>query len=318
MSFVLNPILPTAVLILLGILLIGAALLLKTKTLKIFGIIVAGLLVIVGLRPMVPDGESTAYHDNLDLIFVMDNTLSMLAEDYNGSSRRIDAVINDVQYITKQLPGTYYSLISFSNESTINLRSTTDTNAVATAVKTLHQTDAFYARGSTITIFKDDLAKLLQASVKKNERRRVVFIFTDGENTSEESLVSLSDLRQYIDDGAVLGYGTAQGGKMKVDEYGDGVYSYLEYYDENFYKTTAVSKIDETNLQKLATDLGVDYIHMQKSSDLDAKLADLLALRNLDEGGTELVYADLYYYFCWPLLGVLLAMLYLAKREYAL
>jgi Ca-activated chloride channel family protein len=155
---------------------IGAAMIwlafsMPTKMLKILGICTVVLIIVIGLRPMLPNGEDVTFKNNVDVIFVMDGTLSMLAEDYNGNNRRIDAVIDDIQYIVDEIPGAYYSLIEFDNNSHINLRSTVDANAAATAAKTTHRVDEFYARGTTITIFKTDLTKILESSSKKDGRK---------------------------------------------------------------------------------------------------------------------------------------------------
>lgn len=313
---ILNPIMPVIVLIILCIVLVVLVLGLKTRALKILGICAVGLLLIIGLRPMVPNGELITYKSNIEVIFVMDSTLSMLAEDYGGGSRRIDVMIDDVENIVGELPGAYYSLISFGNSSVINLRSTIDANAAVTAARTVRQTDPFYARGSNITVFKEDLEKILKSLAKKNERKRVVFLLTDGEDTAGKELESLADLKQYVDDGAVLGYGTVAGGKMKVDEFGTGEYTYLKDKTGGYPWPDALSKIDENNLKKMASGLGVDYIHVEKQSDVMNKIKSISNLQELDDGESEHAYDDVYYIFAWFLLGVLLAMLVLMKREY--
>ena len=314
---ILNPIMPVVVLVILCVVLIFLALILKTITLKIVSICVIIIMFVVGLRPMIKNDETITYRNNVDVIFVMDNTLSMLAEDYNGNDRRIDAVIDDIEYIITKIPGAYYSLISFGNSSVINLRFTSDAKAAVIAAKTIHQTDAFYARGSTVTIFKDDLKKILESSVKKNERKRVVLILTDGENTTDKKVESLAELKQYVDDGAVLGYGTASGGKMKVDEFNTGEYTYLEDMTGGYPWPDAVSKIDENNLKKMASELGVEYIHMDKQSNINNKINEIKNMATMDEGEPEYFYSDIYYFFCWPLLGLMLIDLVLIKKEYA-
>ena len=66
------------------------------------------LLFVVGLRPMIIGGDiSQVQTNNLDVLFVVDNTISMNAEDYNGNNTRLSAVKADmstvfVDYIRKQ------------------------------------------------------------------------------------------------------------------------------------------------------------------------------------------------------------------------
>lgn len=319
---IINPIMPIILLMVIWGVALWLVLLMPTKILKVLGIFAIILMAVVGLRPMLPNGEVVAFKNNVDVIFVMDGTLSMLAEDYDGNGRRIDAVVSDIQYIVKEIPGAYYSLIEFDNNSHINLRSTIDANAAVTAAKTTHKLDEFYARGTTLTVFKNDLAKILESSSKKEERKRIVFVMTDGENTSEQKMDNLESLRDYIDGGAVLGYGTQHGGKMKVRDkedyysYGDS-YTDPEYLQDwsNWPPTIAISKIDETNLKKIASELGIEYIYMDKQSNVQPIIDNIKTFQNMEEGGEKYAYDDIYYYFCWPLVGILIAILYLMKKE---
>ena len=70
------------------------------------------MLLIIGLRPMIPEKDSSQVETNdLDVLFVVDNTISMIAEDYNGNEPRLDAVQSDMQYILEKLNGAQFSLI---------------------------------------------------------------------------------------------------------------------------------------------------------------------------------------------------------------
>ena len=104
----------------------------------------------------------------------------------------------------------------------------------------------------------------LERSAKKQDRYTVVFFISDGEITNDDKLKSFSGASSYLDGGAVLGYGTSQGGQMKVQK--------SMYMDEKGYledtesSSNAVSKINENNLKTIAQDMGIDYIHMEKHS----------------------------------------------------
>ena len=52
-------------------------------------ILIVLLLFVINLRIMTPGGTVTTITPELDILFVCDNTISMLAEDYNGNERRI-------------------------------------------------------------------------------------------------------------------------------------------------------------------------------------------------------------------------------------
>ena len=139
---------------------------------------------------------------------------------------------------------------------------------------------------------------------------QIVFFISDGEITSDEKLKSYSKLDDNIDDGAVLGYGTVDGGPMKASSFAgeDSEPEYLYYYDAKYNKVKAVSCIDEDNLKSIAKDMGVDYIHMTKQSDIDVKLSEIKKdIGELEYGKNgKKGYRDIYYYFVIPLLIILI------------
>ena len=48
--------------------------------------------------------------------------------------------------------------------------------------------------------------------------------------------------------------------------------SYIYYYDNDYNSVTAISKIDENNLKQIASDIGIDYIQMSKTENIDYKI----------------------------------------------
>ena len=108
---------------------------------------------------------------------------------------------------------------------------------------------------------------------------------------------------------------------MVNDAYSDepnNEYYYKYFYNENTYKReTAISKIDEENLKKIASDLKIDYVQMSETSKIDYKLNDLKQ-KNLDSQTKEekiSSYKDIYYYFAIPLAILLIVDFVLKKRR---
>ena len=116
-----------------------------------------------------------------------------------------------------------------------------------------------------------------------------------------------------------MGHGA--GGKMVSSAYSDNPsseYYYIYYYDENTYqKVTAISKIDEKNLKQIASDLGVDYIQMSRTSNIDYKLNDIKQQISDSQTAEEKInsYQDIYYYFAIPLAILLIIDFVLKKRR---
>ena len=130
-----------------------------------------------------------------------------------------------------------------------------------------------------------------------------------------DALSTFSDLNKYILNGAVLGYGSTEGGKMISSQNKNEPSSekfYLGYYDESYNWVTGISKLDEVNLKNL----GLDYIKMDKQSNIDNKLKEITKLEetNMDDEQIIKAYQDIYYIFAIPL-GILLIIDYILKRK---
>jgi Ca-activated chloride channel family protein len=87
----------------------------------------------------------------------------------------------------------------------------------------------------------------------------VVFFLSDGERTGQPEPRSFEPIGDVVAGGAVLGYGTTEGARMRVyighDEDPE------EYIVDDGTGAEAVSRIDEANLVRIADELGVGYAH---------------------------------------------------------
>ncbi|MBR3117337.1 MAG: VWA domain-containing protein [Bacilli bacterium] len=310
------PIIPIWLMAIISIGFIFLILKTKNKFKLVVRILIIVVIFIINLRIMTNNGSSSSYKSNYDVFLVVDNTISMVAEDYNGTSRRLDAVKKDLIYLLNELPSSEYCLITYDNKSYIRSPLTSDRDTIDVLIETMDVKMSYYASGSSITNFKSDLKKMLENSKKKDGHKRVVFIVSDGENNTDEKIQSLSDLESLVDDGAVLGYGTTKGGMMKEKKWSTSTEEeYIEDRSSSYPWPKAVSKIDETNLKNMASDLGIDYVHMDKQSNIDSVIRSIINNSDLTEGDDLEAYSDTYYPFAILLTILLLAELYLDKRE---
>jgi len=294
---IVNPILPIWFML---VLCIGIIVLLRPKDkFKFFRqIVIIFLLFLVNLRIMIPgESETFAEDNNLDILFVVDSSISMVAEDYNGSKTRLSAIKKDCEKIINSFSGARFSVIVFDDVAKIMVPFTKDENIAIEVINSITVAEELYAKGSSM----NSPIELIEEDFKKfddNNRKKIIFFISDGEITSDETLKSYSELSKYIDNGAVLGYGTTTGGKMKVKTtYYDNTTSYLIDRSDWPYEE-AVSKIDENNLKKIASDLNVDYINMSKQSNIDDKIKEVknkYSSQSLKEDSSSSTYTDTYY-----------------------
>lgn len=287
----------------------------KKNNKNIIQIIIVILLFIINLRIMIPNNNSQILTNNLDVLFVIDNTISMNAEDYNGNNTRLSAIKQDCKYIVEKLSGARFSVITFNNTAKIMTPYTKDTNITIETVDIIEPIDELYAKGSSLNTPLDTMVSSLKSSQKKENRIRILFFISDGEITDDSSLKSFSEVSKYIDNGAVMGYGTNKGGYMKTkNKYSESEDYIIDYTNYNYNK--AISKIDENNLQKIAKDINVEYIHMERQVDINRKLDEIkrLTTSNIDSSDKS-TYDDTYYIFVIPLLVLLTIELNNLRRK---
>ncbi len=282
----------------------------KDKYTFIRQIIIISLLFIINLRFMYMSKKTKVQNLalDIDIILVIDTTVSMIAEDYNGKDTRLEGLQETCNYIAEELQGAKFSIITFGNQAKKTVPMTNDINIIKDTIDTISVEDANYATGSTLDLPKEILEETLETNYNKDKsRKRIVFYISDGEITDENKEIgSFKECREYIDNGAVLGFGTSEGGKMQITDW-DGSKEYKTYFDEEtFEEKTGISKIDEENLKQIANDMKIDYIHVEKEKDINKKVKEILKDANTElNDDKKSLYTDIYYIFVIPLLGML-------------
>lgn len=228
---------------------------------------IAAAIALIAIGPSVTETAATTVQSNAEIFFVVDRTGSMAAEDWNGAQPRLDGVRADMNAIVDAFPGARYSIIAWDSQATQQLPLTTDARAVKSWAETVRTELTSFSTGSQAD---RPLAALTEALTGAAERRpanvRVVYFLSDGENTNGENssadaqLESYAGLAPLVDGGAVLGYGTPEGGRMRVN---DGVTAAADapYIQDPETGTDAISRIDEVTLRTIAEQLGVEYVH---------------------------------------------------------
>lgn len=282
----------------------------KNKYTFIRQIIIISLLFIINLRIMYISKNAKIQNLDLDIdvIFVIDTTLSMIAEDYNGNNTRLEGIKEICDYTINELQGAKFSLITFGNQARKVVPMIKDINIIKDSIESLDVEDANYATGSSLDMPKDILEETLKHSYEKDKsRKRIVFYISDGEITGENKKIqSFKNCKDYIDGGAVLGIGTSKGGKMLTTDW-EGSKEYKKYFDEDTYEEkVGISKIDEDNLKQISKDMDIDYIQINTKKDITKKIDEILKKSNkaLSDDKKSL-YTDIYYIFIIPLLGML-------------
>lgn len=274
-----NPVWPAWVVVIVGLALVGLCIwgLVRggsrsRRRAWVLRAVAAVLIALACLRPGIGSQSAQAAQSEVDVLFVVDTTASMVAEDWNGGPR-LEGVKADIAALAVAHAGARFALITFDGSATQRLPFTSDATALQSLVETLRPEVTLYSNGSSITIANALVARVLRdAAEQQPERARLVYYFGDGEQTSAKPPESFADAAGNLSGGAVFGYGTASGGPMRetIGAYSSATPEYITTSSGE----TAISKIDEANLQAIAGQLAVPYEHRDPAAQPTAAAVD--------------------------------------------
>ena len=223
------------------------------------------LVVLAALRPgfgVVSDPGRTT---NLDVVIMLDRSLSMMAEDYNGSDPRLLGAKADIRRVPERFPGARFAVVTFDHVGRLELPLTTDTTAVMTLVEVAGPRE-YYNQGTSIDVGLPAAEAALSSSAQRSpNRKRLLVYLGDGEQTVEKPVDSFATLKTYLSGALVLGYGTTQGGRMRNGS----------SYVTDGHGGKALSTIDENNLRQIADQLGGSYQHRTAPSEVQIAAPDV-------------------------------------------
>jgi Ca-activated chloride channel family protein len=299
-SLVLSPVLPWPVLALLTVAVAGGCVLLavRTRGRRLQWSLRAGAVVVLALALLRPGHPVPALTERaeaaLDVFVAVDTTASMVAEDWDGDSPRLDGVAEDIAHLMEQAPDARFTLVTFASTTQTVVPLTTDDAAVRSALEVLRPELTQYSSGSSITEPLEHLrGRLEKAAEDRPENARLLFYLGDGEQTADAEPASMAELADLVDGGAVYGYGTEAGGRMleTASYWSDAEPTYIR---DPATDAPAVSHADPAALQRIANELGTDFVHRSAGTEADFEFPDAERLveerEETDAGVAELTW----------------------------
>lgn len=288
-------------------------------------IIMLALLVVILIRPTFSTESSQKSLSNLNVWFVVDATGSMVAKDVdNGNKRRFELVQEDVEYITSKIPGAKYGIIVQDYASYLAAPMSSSADSVISAKPYLVPKYSFHAQPTELSELLDATYSSINDYEKSQPNRSDVIVFmSDGEDVSERGkIISSKNLASVIDGAIVLGYGTTAGSIIeeissigsRTDENGIVKDDYVTYYKDDPKITTdskhrVISKLNESNLNRIAASLNGEYYHRDNGvvpDDAISKIKDAASEVYEDTDSETSTGSELYWIFAILLLAVLL------------
>lgn len=220
-------------------------------TFKLIIFILAITSLIIGLvNPKIGTKLETVKREGVDIVFALDVSKSMLAEDI--APNRIEKGKRLVSEIINQLASDRIGIIAYAGQAFPQLPITTDYGAAKMFLQSMN-TDMLSSQGTAIneaielaTTFYDD----------EEQTNRVLFIISDGEDHSEGT--TLSAVEDAVEEGIqiyTIGVGKAKGAPIPLKRNG-----ILESLKKDAQGEVVITKLNEQVLVDISDEGNGKYI----------------------------------------------------------
>ncbi len=205
----------------------------------------------VGLvNPKIGTKLETVKREGVDIVFAVDVSKSMLAEDI--APNRIEKAKRLVSEIINQLASDRIGIIAYAGQAFPQLPITTDYGAAKMFLQSMN-TDMLTSQGTAI----DQAIELATTYYDDDEQtNRVLFIISDGEDHSEgATLKVVEDATEAGIKIYTIGVGKTKGAPIPIKRKG-----VLESLKKDAQGEVVITKLNETVLQDIADDGNGEYI----------------------------------------------------------
>ncbi|MCL5246360.1 VWA domain-containing protein [Cellulophaga sp. 20_2_10] len=222
------------------------------KSILKFIVFILGLtLLIIGLtNPKIGTTLETVKREGVDIVFAVDVSKSMLAEDIAPS--RLAKAKRIVSEVISQLGSDRIGIIAYAGQAYPQLPITTDYGAAKMFLQGLN-TDMLSSQGTAINQALDLASTYYDDDEQTN---RVLFIISDGEDHSEGS--TTGSVEKAVDQGIkifTIGVGSEKGAPIPIKR--NGV---LESLKKDLQGDVVITKLNKDVLEDIADDGNGQYI----------------------------------------------------------
>ena len=222
-------------------------------------------LIIALVNPKIGASLQTVKREGVDIVFAIDVSKSMLAEDIAPS--RLEKAKQLTTQIINNLVSDRVGIIAYAAKAVPQLPITTDYSAAKMFLQNMN-TDMLSSQGTAI----DEAIQLSRSYYNDEEQtNRVLVIISDGEDHNNLSLdVAEAAAKEGIKI-FTIGVGTEKGGPIPIKRNGI-VISYKK--DQN--NATVITKLNKKTLSKIASEANGTYVDGKNTSDVVETIGDIL------------------------------------------
>ncbi|HEY5689736.1 MAG TPA: VWA domain-containing protein [Yeosuana sp.] len=255
-------------------------------------------LAIALVNPKIGTKLETVKREGVDIVFAIDVSKSMLAEDI--APNRLEKAKQLVTQIINNLASDRVGIIAYAGKAFPQLPITTDYAAAKMFLQNMN-TDMLSSQGTAI----NEAIKLAKTYYDDEEQtNRVLIIISDGEDHSEEAASVAEEANEEGIRIFTIGVGDVKGGP--IPEKRNGII--LNYKKDNNGETV-ITRLNEEILESIASRANGVYINGKNTNELVDQIGEILNKMDKKEFESK-QYADFKDQFQW-FLGLALFFLFL-------
>lgn len=222
-------------------------------------------LIIALVNPKIGTSLQTVKREGVDIVFAIDVSKSMLAEDI--APNRLEKAKQLTTQIINNLVSDRVGIIAYAAKAVPQLPITTDYSAAKMFLQNMN-TDMLSSQGTAI----DEAIQLSRSYYNDEEQtNRVLVIISDGEDHNNLSLdVAEAAAKEGIKI-FTIGVGTEKGGPIPIKRNGI-VMSYKK--DQN--DATIITKLNKKTLSEIADEANGTYVDGKNTSDVIETVGEIL------------------------------------------
>jgi len=222
-------------------------------------------LIIALVNPKIGTSLQTVKREGVDIVFAIDVSKSMLAEDI--APNRLEKAKQLTTQIINTLVSDRVGIIAYAAKAVPQLPITTDYSAAKMFLQNMN-TDMLSSQGTAI----DEAIQLSRSYYNDEEQtNRVLVIISDGEDHNNLSLdVAEAAAKEGIKI-FTIGVGTEKGGPIPIKRNGI-VMSYKK--DQN--DATVITKLNKKTLSEIADEANGTYVDGKNTSDVIETVGEIL------------------------------------------
>ena len=265
-------------------------------------------LAIAVARPQIGTHAVPVKAEGIDLVFALDTSLSMLAEDIKPN--RLTRAKHEMSALMDKLRGDRVGIVIFSGASFIQCPLTFDYSAAKMFLDSVN-TNSISVPGTALESAIRTALRAFENSPPNSAK--VIVVLTDGESHDGDALKAAEDAEKAGVKIYAIGIGSEKGELIPLhDEQGN-----LSGYKKDRDGNVVMTKLDQLTLEKIAALTDGQFYHVSSGGIELEKIYGEIANMAKTERETQLVmrYEEQYQYFVGAALLLLAAELLVSERK---